>query len=584
MARMIPAQIDERTVSNAERRIFSLLERDAGTKEWTVLHSLNLARRPSGPYGEIDFVAIIPTEGIVCLEVKGGQVSCQDGVWQTRDRYDRGYILSRSPFDQSRDNMFALRDAIIKKFGANSAQSDFPFGCCTVFPDVSCPPITPEFERTDAIDVEDLRGPISKPILRLAKNRLRPFRKRHSRFPNLSEIKDLKNCFRPEFDQILARSVTIARSEENLLRLTDEQYMRLDELEANPRCLFEGAAGTGKTLLAVEFARRAERAGEKVIFICYNRLLGERLRKQSEGWGITTGTWHRVARNLILSSNVGEEFKGEETNAFNGGDTRKLFGELYPFYFEVAIEEMGPRFDVLVMDEAQDLCTPEILHPLSLAMRGGLAESRWAVFGDFTRQALYGETRDPIKILSSYSKHFVRAKLTRNCRNTRKIAEETTVLSGFDEPPFGYGWEKGLPVEHKYWKNSADLERSLNDTLVRLAEDGIPFDDVVILSPRRLESSCLSECGKLGDLSVLDCSLEIDTASTPSIRFSTIYAFKGLESKVVIVVDVEEAQGNKWQSLMYVAMSRASSLLFLYVNAGFRAEFESRLNAVQNGA
>ena len=129
----------------------------------------------------------------------------------------------------------------------------------------------------------------------------------------------------------------------------------------------------------------------KSFFICYNRLLGERLRKQNEGWGITTGTWHGVARNLILSSNVGEEFKEEETNAFNGGDTRKLFGELYPFYFEVALEELGSRFDVLVMDEAQDLCKPEILHPLSLAMRGGMAESRWAVFGDFTRQALYGD-------------------------------------------------------------------------------------------------------------------------------------------------------------------------------------------------
>ena len=92
MARMIPAQIDERTVSNAERRIFSLLERDAGTKEWTVLHSLNLARRPSGPYGEIDFVAIIPTEGIVCLEVKGAgcparTVSGRQGTDMTRSTY-----------------------------------------------------------------------------------------------------------------------------------------------------------------------------------------------------------------------------------------------------------------------------------------------------------------------------------------------------------------------------------------------------------------------------------------------------------------------------------------------------------------
>ena len=390
---------------------------------------------------------------------------------------------------------------------------------------MSCPPLTPEFERADVIDVEDLRGPISKPILRLAKHRLRPFRKKHSRFPDLSEIKALKNFLRPDFDQVLARSVAIARSEEKLLRLTDEQYQRLDELDDNPRCLFRGAAGTGKTLLAVEYARRAERAGKRVIFICFNRLLGERLRKQTEGWGVTTGTWHRVARNLILSSNVSEEFKEVEDKAFDEGDQGKLFSELYPFYFEVAIEELGQSFDVLVMDEAQDLCKPEILGPLNLALRGGLAEGCWAVFGDFTRQALYGDTRDPMEILSRYSIHFVKAKLTRNCRNTRKIAEDTTLLAGFDEPPFGFGSETGLPVVYKYWKNKADLESFLKDTLEGLAGDNILFEDVVILSPRRLESSCLSEFEQVGGLLVMDCSRGENSDPTPSIRFSTIYAF-----------------------------------------------------------
>ena len=60
-----------------------------------------------------------------------------------------------------------------------------------------------------------------------------------------------------------AMSVRIERAEEKLLRLTEEQYDRLEELEDNPRCLFEGAAGTGKTLLAVEFARRRARAGDR---------------------------------------------------------------------------------------------------------------------------------------------------------------------------------------------------------------------------------------------------------------------------------------------------------------------------------
>ena len=86
MARMIPAQIDESVEGSAERRIFELLAADPGSAGWTVLHSLGLARRPAGPYGEIDFVIIVPGEGIVCLEVKGGRVSCRDGLWLSMDR------------------------------------------------------------------------------------------------------------------------------------------------------------------------------------------------------------------------------------------------------------------------------------------------------------------------------------------------------------------------------------------------------------------------------------------------------------------------------------------------------------------
>ena len=49
----------------------------------------------------------------------------------------------------------------------------------------------------------------------------------------------------------------------------------LDLLGGNRRCLFEGAAGTGKTLLALEFARRCAQSGDRVLLICFNRLLGD---------------------------------------------------------------------------------------------------------------------------------------------------------------------------------------------------------------------------------------------------------------------------------------------------------------------
>ena len=140
-----------------------------------------------------------------------------------------------------------------------------------------------------------------------------------------------------------------------------------------------------------------------------------------------------------------------------------------PLYGGIALEEMDAPFDVVVIDEAQDLVDWHTLDFLNFAMRGGFAGGRWAIFGDFTRQALYGDTVDPLVVLSRYSEHFVRAKLTQNCRNSRRIAEETTILSGFEKSPFRLGEELGLPVEHRYWKTQSDLLVSLKKVLERLA-------------------------------------------------------------------------------------------------------------------
>ena len=139
MARMIPVQIDDSVQSSAERRVFELLKTDPETAGWTVLHSLGLARRPTGPYGEIDFVIVIPHEGILCLEVKGGRLSCEGGSWRTEDRYGRVTELKKSPFAQARDSMFALRDLIVGHFRQGALEARCPIGFAVVFTDVVCP-------------------------------------------------------------------------------------------------------------------------------------------------------------------------------------------------------------------------------------------------------------------------------------------------------------------------------------------------------------------------------------------------------------------------------------------------------------
>ena len=577
MATMIPPDIYDSRVSTGERRIFGLLKNDPGTIGWTVLHSLGVARRPTGPYGEIDFVVIVPGEGVICLEVKGGRLACEDGVWRTTDRQGKVAVLKKSPFLQARDSMFGLRGAVIRHFGDSAPEAQCPFGCAVVFPDVRCPPLSPEFERSDAIDTDDLRSPISKSVMRVVRYRLREFQSRHGdSWPTVSQAKAIRNFLRPDFERVVARGVSVGRIEERLLHLTEEQYNRLDELQANPRCLFEGAAGTGKTLLAVEYARRASCTGKRVALVCFNRLLGEWLREQAKDGRVVAGTWHMIVRRLILGSSVAKDFEEEEKRMLQGGEAKALFAETYSLYGQLALEELGAPFDIMVIDEAQDLCNEQTLDVLNLAVLGGLAGGHWAIFGDFTRQALYGTAEDPINALSRYCEHFVRARLMQNCRNTRRIAEETALLSGFERLPFRLGHEMGLPVEHRYWQTRADLLDKLTTITERLVKEQMPIEDVTILSPRRLEHSILAGVEFVSRFSLVDISRGI-TPGERALKFSTIHSFKGLESPVIIVVDIDQANLDQHQSLLYVAMSRARSLLILMNADRTRNSLERRI-------
>ncbi len=581
MARMIPAQIDEATMSAAERTVFKLFASDPGTETWTVLHSLGLARRVSGPFGEIDFVVILPAAGIVCLEVKGGGVACNAGEWTTRDRHGETHRMKRSPFKQAREGMFALKNSIAERFGRQSGEARFPVGSAIVFPDVACPPISPEFERPDVIDREDLRAPISRAVNRYVRRRLASFSGvAYSGAPPGTEAKAIRKYLSPDFDRVVARGTAVGQTEERLLRLTEEQYEVLEMLEANARCLFRGAAGTGKTVLSLEYARRAASAGAQVLLVCYNRLLGETLRRQAQHSGIEAGTWHSIVRRFIMASGHRGQFEEDERNA----DPDKLFEEFYPFYGELALEELGPQFDVLVVDEAQDLCDPDArLKLLDLALRGGLCGGRWAIFGDFTRQAIFSRTACPEEAIRHFANDFAQARLSRNCRNTRAIAAGTSALSGFDAPPFRLAQEEGLPVEYKYWKTEADLVGALTTAVRRLVAEGVRVEDIVILAQHRLERSPLKGVSKISHFQLVELAHGTGSPGPGELKFATIQSFKGLESKVVVIVDIDAGDPGTPHSLLYIGMSRARSLLLLLLHERCRAYVDARRPAAGGG-
>jgi hypothetical protein len=583
---MIPPHWHEKTPSS-ERRIFKLLQNDPGTSDWVVLHSLNLKQSGTRPYGEVDFVVLIPCAGVLCLEVKGGRVACRDGTWTTTDAAGNTHVLKRSPFSQAQAEMHAVRSALEKRLASCPAFYRIPFGYAVIFTDVEAPPPEIGTEPWEIIDYHGLKTGLPGLLLRAAKHqRARLGIRSAPPEPQPELLKRIRDALRPDFDRIVTRGTIVSDSERKLLSLTEEQYQVLDLLAGNPRCLFEGPAGTGKTLLALEFARRGARSGDRVLLVCFNKLLGDwfatEITATSPGMNVTAGRFYKCLRDTIASSVIVNEFFEAEKTA----ETTLLFDEIYPLYGQLAIEECADKFDVIVMDEAQDLLKPPVLQILNVWVKEGLREGRWAFFGDFHRQAIYG-TRGPVRpyeVLTSWSVSYARATLHQNCRNTRRIGEETALLSGFESPPYRMGQVDGAPVDYLNYNDTDSQRIALEKILSRIAsEPGLDPVDVVILSRYRLEQSAASA---LTNTSAF-CIRPVDTLATrnfrkPTFVFATAQGFKGMESKVVVLCDVDHIQNEEDRSLLYVAMSRARSLLIvlLHIRAtpDLREAFRKRMS------
>lgn len=571
MSRMIPPRVHTDTPSS-ERQVFDRLRNDPGTDEWTVLHSLGLARRGRKPYGEIDFVILIPSAGVVCLEVKGGGVGCQDGRWYTRDRHGNKHHLSRSPIAQVRDAVFGLRSAVRQRFGEWSAVGSLIYSSAVVLPDVPRFPDGPDHDPQDVIDIDALKDPISRSIMEAITNDARRLNKPGA-FPlaNAKNLKLLRNYLRPDFDVALARSTTIQRSEERIVQLTEEQYDMLDIFERNPRCVAEGAAGTGKTLLALEFARRAAPDLTNILLLCYNRLLGEwlsqRVRDIRADGIVVAASYHRYLRELILKSTVADEFLDTERSTMV--DKQDVFDVVYPLYGQLALSQSDTRWDLCILDEAQDLLVEPVLSVLNEGLAGGLREGHWVMLGDFNRQALYSKRSDWSGALSRYAEQgrYTIAPLSRNCRNTHRIGEETALLSGFDSLPYRLDDADCLPVDYRFWRDREHQASRLNEVLDMLARNGVSPSDIVVLSPRTFAASVASRVTqRVTPVERIENRVDVDDG----IPFSTIHAFKGLESAVVIVCDVEDIAKDRDRSLMYVGMSRARSYLIVLLHERLR--------------
>jgi DNA helicase IV len=196
------------------------------------------------------------------------------------------------------------------------------------------------------------------------------------------------------------------------------------------------------------------------------------------------------------------------------------------------------------------------------------------LFGDYTQQAIYNSCAESFQVAKERLNGATVVPLRKNCRNTRRIALQTSHLSGFQNLQLNSSQPEGDAVQTSFYATAPEQRAKLSGVFQKLSDAGFSPADVVVLGKYRLENSSVSA---LPDDSPWNLQEVSSNGKKGTVPYSSIHAFKGLESSIVIVVDVDSLDEGEGEALLYVAMSRARAQLFMLIDKKCRSSFDRKL-------
>lgn len=564
MAIMIPDYIDhENRRLDGERLVFSMLS-DPSVKGFA-LHSLLQKNQRYKLIGEIDFL-LICEQGFLCIEVKGGKdVYRRDGIWYSKNHNDIEHQI-KDPFRQAKDCMYALQEHIRKVYGLQSEEANCIFGYAVVFPQCIFTGSGNDLVTEVLFDCKKGNKPFSDFINETFRFWEEEEKKKHGKVcTRLSEnkLRNVLTLLRGDFAVIPSITLEMQYIAKNLTQLTEEQFYILDITEGNKQVLINGVAGTGKSMLAFEKVRRCIASGKSVMYVCFNKNMAKIakhaiIESDSAVQGLFIGTYNKLLMDEI-KSNKGNQFYITEFD-------KLIISELF---LKENLET--EQYDCLVIDEAQDLMHIKILECLGKFVSGGISGGEWVIFSDpnqniFNNDDEYNFAYD--YLLESCSPTVL--SLTKNCRNTEQIGIKTSALTLV--PPAKYLKTTGPKVVTVSYNDRQDFVKMFKKELTSLLSGGIRPGNIVVLSKYSLEHSMLANESTICGLPVKESMDVLDTADH-ALKYYTIQSFKGLESNVVFLIDVNGFLSASNRAVNYVGMSRAKIMLYVFYRADKKDEY-----------
>ena len=530
MAIMCPDTPKEFDKYSFEDLAFSALEKLPD--DYYVFHSFSVVNTSDGSIdeSETDFIVFNQSLGIMCIEAKAGLPEYRGNKWY----YSSGIPMSHDgPFRQATSRKHGLINLLNRlKLGDIVKQCKFVHAVwfiSVVDKTYFTGKTLPEEAPLDLILTQESENNLDSAI--------RTIFALETRFETSLGKKEtdilLNRVLAPQFGAISLAEYRRGHEKVVFKALLKEQVALLEYLEEQNNAIINGLAGTGKTVMAVEKARRHAYRGDKVLFLCYNNKLKEYLSSTYPHENIEYFTIDGFACTKC----------GTPTP-----DYRALRAVLEDYYCEGSFP-----YQHVVIDEGQDFGRDELTGGENKYETDIIELLKMIILDKESDNNSFYVFYDRNQMVQSYTMpDYIReadCKLTlyKNCRNTINIAETSLrLLNSTQKLKMYEGAAIGTTPSFAVCSSEESFFELLNKTIEQLWEKHI--NDIQILTCKTLTTSQLSS----------ESNGEIYLYKGVKIPFSTCRKFKGLEADAVILIDVDlESLRKDENKLGYVGASRA---------------------------
>jgi hypothetical protein len=512
MAQLLPPDFDLGTLEHSERRVCAALV--AGLDDdWLVVPSVPIC--VDGTDSEIDVVLVSPTHGAIAVEVKGGAISLEAGRW-----FQNGRPLAKSPTDQ----VTAAKHHLIRRMRGIGLDLEGLFLRHVVaLPDVGSVP--PEGLGPDApAEIIFTKSELAEPAYAVA-----ALHREHGPIP-AERLTRFVQALRPDLHLDTDGGRVMSRTVHRIDASTRTHLAAIRSLDANRRVLVTGGAGTGKTWLVIDWARRAVERGERTLVVCFNKPIADYLQRRLAETPAMVGTYHDIVSRLL------EPFdfvipRDPPTSYWETAPTAALMARL---------DQVGAPFDTIIVDEGQDL-RPHWWVSLE-ALMDPAGTQRLLMTAD-PAQAIYVKPFEPPTGAAVFELHH-------NLRSSASVADVVARLGG---PPPLPGSPGRVPVRYISAGGAKERRKRVRDLVADLTEvQGVPRSQILVLTLRTwLRDELLEAAAEHPDELPL---ARWEHRSEDTVLCETVHRTKGLERAAVIVVGGSDDADPQ---LVYIGASRA---------------------------